>query len=120
MLDFFLHMRYVCLFDHLIVINDNWGRFAKVHAFRFDDLEFTPVMPGLGQFFDLFAQFLAAFPLAVGAIADEDEFSVVTHIRLEVGSSVPRTKYKVRSNVDLRTAFPRIRSLIAFPPLPHF
>jgi hypothetical protein len=76
----------VRLFDHLIVINDNWGRFAKVHAFGFDDLEFTLVMPRLGQFFNLFAQFLATLPLAVGAIADEDEFSVVTHIRLEVRS----------------------------------
>lgn len=86
MFDFFLYMGDVRLFDHLIVINDNWGRFAKVHAFGFDDLEFTLVMPGLGQFFDLFAQVLAAFTLAVGAIADEDEFSVVTHIRLEVRS----------------------------------
>lgn len=49
-------------------------------------------MPRLGQFFDLFAQVLAAFPLAVGAIADEDKFSVVTHIRLGVRS----WKYEVR------------------------
>lgn len=86
MFDFFLYMGDVCLFDHLIVINDDWGRFTKIHTLGLDNLEFTLVMPRLGQFFDFFAQFLAAFPLAVGAIADENEFPLVTHIRLEVGS----------------------------------
>jgi hypothetical protein len=45
--DFFLEMRNVRLFDHLIVINDDWGRFTKIHTFSFDDLEFALMVPGL-------------------------------------------------------------------------
>lgn len=85
MLDFFADMGNVGSFEYLVVVNHHGGRFAKIHAFGLDNLEFSLVVFRLDKVLDVVSQFLAPLTFAVGAIADENKLSMSAHgAKLEV------------------------------------
>lgn len=49
---FFLQIRQISFFDHLIVDHHHGCGFAKVHTFGFDDLELPLVVLGFDQLLD--------------------------------------------------------------------
>lgn len=61
------------------MVNDNWGGFAEVHAFGFDNLEFAFVVSRVDHFLYLLAKLLTTLRFTVRAITDKYELSVITH-----------------------------------------
>lgn len=83
---FFSDIRNIRLFDHFVMVNDDWGGFAKVHTFGFDNLEFAFIVSRVDHILYFLAKLLTTLCLTVSAITNKYELSVITHIRLQVQS----------------------------------